>query len=166
MTVRTLRYLGDPLLRTPGEPVTQFDGSLASLITDLLDTVQEPGRAGLAACQIGSGLTAFSYFMDGHLGYLINPRIIEVSGDYDGPESCLSIPGIAAFRRRAGRAVVAGVNMDREPVCVSGTGELARVLQHEFDHLQGELFIDGLEQDERRRVMRQLNSGVQGSGRR
>jgi peptide deformylase len=164
MSVRPLRYLGDPVLRTPADPVTRFDESLSALIDDLLDSVQEPGRAGLAACQIGVGLAAFSYNVDDQLGYLINPRIVELTGTYDGPEGCLSVPGISAFRMRAARAVVTGVNLGQEPVIVSGTGEFARVLQHETDHLHVELYIDKLDQDERRRVTRQLNSGQLLSG--
>jgi peptide deformylase len=158
MTIRPLRYFGDPVLRTPADPVTRFDDALASLIQDLLDTVQEPGRAGLAACQIGSGLAAFAYNVDEQLGYLINPQILEVSGSYDGIEGCLSVPGISAFRKRSAYAVAAGVNLAGEAVTVSGTGEFARCLQHESDHLHGELFIDKLDDDERRRVMRQLNA--------
>jgi peptide deformylase len=156
MSIQPLRYLGDPVLRTASDPVTRFDDALASLIEDLLDTVQEPGRAGLAANQIGSSLAAFSYNVDGQLGYLINPRIVELSGDADGVEGCLSIPGVTALRRRAARAIVAGVNLQREKVIMSGTGELARCLQHETDHLRGELYIDKLDADERRRVMRQI----------
>lgn len=156
MTVRPLRYLGDPVLRTACDPVTRFDSALASLIDDLLETVQEPGRAGLAANQIGSGLAAFSYHVDGELGYLINPRLVEVSGEIEGPEGCLSIPGVSAIRSRAATATVVGVDLNSEQVIVSGTGELARCLQHETDHLRGELFIDALPDDERRRVMRQL----------
>jgi len=156
VTVRALRLIGDPVLRTPSDQVTRFDQALASLIEDLLDTVREPGRAGLAACQIGSGLAAFAYNIDGQLGYVINPRIVELEGDQDGLEGCLSVPGIWADRHRAATAVVEGVNLDGEPVVVSGTGELARCLQHETDHLSGELFIDGLQADERRRVMREL----------
>jgi peptide deformylase len=102
--------------------------------------------------------------VDDQLGYLINPRIVELTGTYDGPEGCLSVPGISAFRMRAARAVVTGVNLGQEPVIVSGTGEFARVLQHETDHLHGELYIDKLDQDERRRVTRQLNSGQLLSG--
>jgi peptide deformylase len=68
VTVRPLRLLGDPVLRTPCDPVTRFDDALARLVTDLLDTVQEPGRAGLAANQIGSGLAVFAYNVDGRLG--------------------------------------------------------------------------------------------------
>jgi peptide deformylase len=156
VSVRPLRYLGDPWLRTPCDLVTRFDDALASLIADLLDTVQEPGRAGLAANQIGSRLAAFSYNVDGQLGYLINPRVVEVAGEVDGAEGCLSIPGISAMRRRAARAIVAGVDLQQEQVIVSGTGELARCLQHETDHLDGELYIDKLDSDERRRVMRQI----------
>jgi peptide deformylase len=137
MTVRPLRYLGDPVLRTPSDPVTRFDDSLARLIEDLLDTVREPGRAGLAANQIGSSLAAFAYNVDGQLGYLINPRIVERSEDDYGLE-----------------VTAAGVNLQQEPVLVTGTGEFARALEHETDHLHGELFIDGLEQGERKRVMR------------
>jgi peptide deformylase len=156
VTIRALRLIGDPVLRTPSDQVTRFDQALASLIEDLLDTVREPGRAGLAACQIGSGLAAFSYNVDGQLGYVINPRIVELTGGQDGLEGCLSVPGIWADRRRSATAVVEGVDLDGEPILISGTGELARCLQHETDHLSGELFIDGLEPAERRRVMREL----------
>jgi peptide deformylase len=157
MSVRQLRYLGDPILRTASDQVTRFGDSLAALVADLLDSVREPGRAGLAANQIGSSLAVFSYNVDGQLGYVINPRIVELSGTLDGTEACLSIPGIAAERRRADYAAVEGVNLRQEPVVVHGTGELARALQHETDHLNGELFIDALDDEERRRVMRQIN---------
>jgi len=156
MTVRQIRYLGDPILRTPCDPVTRFDDSLARLVDDLLDTVQEPGRAGLAANQIGVALTVFSYNVDEHLGYLVNPRIVELSGDDEGLEGCLSVPGVTAVRKRAERAVATGLNLDQAQITITGTGELARCLQHETDHLRGELYIDMLEAGERRRVMRQV----------
>ncbi len=165
MSIRPLRYLGDPVLRTASDPVTRFDKALAVLIEDLLDTVREPGRAGLAANQIGSGLAAFSYNVDGQLGYLINPRVVERSGDLDGVEGCLSIPGVSAFRHRPESVTAIGVNLDQEQVVVAGTGELARCLEHETDHLRGELYIDGLDPAERRRVMRQINAGQLAGGR-
>ncbi len=154
MTVRPLRHLGDPILRTPSDPVTRFDDLLAALVTDLLDSVREPGRAGLAASQIGSSLAVFAFNVDGQHGYVINPRIVELDGSLDGPEACLSIPGIVAERHRAAYAVVEGVDLRQGPVTVAGTGELARTLQHETGHLRGELFIDALEGAERRQVMR------------
>jgi peptide deformylase len=156
LTVRPLRLLGDPVLRTPSAPVTRFDAPLAQLIADLIDTVREPGRAGLAASQIGSSLAAFSYNVDGQLGYLINPRIVEAAGSYEGPEACLSIPGVSADRNRCWHAVAEGVDLGQRPVIVTGTGELARCLQHETDHLRGELYIDKLAGGERRRIMREL----------
>jgi peptide deformylase len=158
MSVRPLRYLGDPLLRTQADPVMRFDAALGRLIDDLLETVQEPGRAGLAANQIGSSLAAFAYNVEGELGYVINPRIVELDGDQDGLEGCLSVPGVTALRHRAARAVVTGVNLDREQVTLSGAFELARCFQHEVDHLHGELYIDKLDADERRRVLRQINA--------
>ena|SRR5215467_13545417 len=156
MTVRPLRYLGDPLLRTRCEAVTRFDDSLARLVEDMLDTVREPGRAGLAANQIGSTLAVFTYNVEEQVGYLINPEIVELSGDTEDLEACLSVPGVTAVRTRAARAVAAGVDLRQDPVTVTGAGELARCLQHETDHLRGELFIDKLDSDERRRVMRQI----------
>ncbi len=134
----------------------RFDDSLARLVEDMLETVREPGRAGLAANQIGSTLAVFSYNVDDQSGYLINPEVVEVSGDTEDLEACLSVPGVTAVRRRAACAVANGVDLRQDPVTVAGAGELARCLQHETDHLRGELFIDKLEADERRRVMRQI----------
>ncbi|MBV9795977.1 MAG: peptide deformylase [Actinobacteria bacterium] len=156
MTVRPIRRLGDPVLRTACDPVTDFGPALARLVDDLMDTVHEPGRAGLAANQIGAGLAVFAYNVDGMLGYVINPVVAATSGEQEGLEACLSIPGIGAVRRRAARVTVTGVDLDGRPVTVSGGGELARCLQHETDHLRGELFIDGLDRAERAEVRRTL----------
>ena len=156
MSVRPLRLIGDPVLRTPSDRVVRFDDALAQLVTDLLDTVQLPGRAGLAANQIGSGLAVFSYNVDGRLGYVINPVLTQTRGEQSGGEGCLSIPGVSADRTRAAYAVVTGVDLDQRPVTVEGDGELARCLQHESDHLHGELYIDALTGDQRRAVMRAL----------
>ena len=164
MSVRPLRYLGDPVLRTASDPVARFDDALAGLIEDLLDTVQEPGRAGLAANQIGSGLAAFSYNVDGQLGYLINPRFVELTGEADGAEGCLSIPGISAMRRRAARAIVAGLNLQQEQVIVLGFGMARKdhdsVVgrgQFDVDHLdRGELFQHGFGCQSRRQSLQPL----------
>lgn len=156
MSIRPIRLIGDPVLRTECDPVIRFDDTLRRLVTDLVDTVQEPGRAGLAANQIGSTLAVFSYNVDGKLGYVINPVLAEMTGEQEGPEACLSVPGISAVRRRAERAVVTGVDMRGDPVSVSGRGEMARCLQHETDHLHGEFYIDKLDGPERATVMRRL----------
>jgi peptide deformylase len=156
MTVRPIRVLGDPVLRTPCEPVARFDDSLARLVADLLDTVREPGRAGLAANQIGSSLAVFSYNVDGEFGYVINPVLAEISGEQVGYEACLSLPGVSADRARAAYAVVTGVDLEQRPVTVAGSGEFARCLQHECDHLSGELYIDALTGPERGAVLGEL----------
>ena len=156
MTVRPIRFLGDPVLRTPCDPVARFDDAMARLVADLLDTVQEPGRAGVAANQIGVSMAVFAYNVDGRLGYVINPVLAETSGEQSGPEACLSLPGVSAIRGRAACAVVTGVDIDGEAVTVSGSGELARCLQHETDHLRGTLYIDALDGAERSALMRRV----------
>jgi peptide deformylase len=156
MAVRPLRLLGDPVLRTPCAPVEEFDGSLRRLAADLVDTVRLPGRAGLAAPQIGVGLAVFVYHVDGRIGCVVNPRVVTATGVYDGPEGCLSVPGITADTRRAAEVVVTGFGVTGRPVTVEGTGELARCLQHETDHLDGVLYLDRLEGSERRRVFSEL----------
>ncbi len=172
MTVRPLRLIGDPVLRTPCDRVVRFDDALAKLVADLLDTVRLPGRAGLAANQVGSSLAVFAYNVDGRLGYVINPVLAETSGEQDGGEqdggeqdggeACLSIPGVSASRCRAAHAVVTGVDLEQRPVTVAGDGELARCLQHETDHLHGELYIDALTGPERQQVMRAIRERLPG----
>jgi peptide deformylase len=123
MAVRDIRYFGDPVLMSPADPVTRFDRNLEALITDLLDTVRPDGRAGLAAPQIGVGLRAFSYDVEGVLGYVINPEIVELSEEeQDGDEGCLSVPGLWYPTRRAQEAVVRGVDLRNEPITVRGRG--------------------------------------------
>jgi peptide deformylase len=158
VTVRELRLIGDPVLRMPCRPVTEFDSALAALVRDLMDTVSLPGRAGLAANQIGVSLAAFSYDVEGSRGYVVNPRLVATDGEHDGEEACLSVPGVSARRLRAAYARVEGVDAKGRPVAVEGTGQLARCLQHETDHLCGELYIDGLTGEGRRAAMRQLRS--------
>ena len=156
MTVQPLRLFGDPVLRTECDPVTRFDDATGRLVDDLLESVLLPGRAGLAAPQIGVSLAVFSYNIDGQHGYVINPVVAEASGEYDGPEGCLSIPGVYADTVRPMRTVVTGVDRHGDPISVTGTGELSRVLQHETDHLRGVLFIDRLTGQERKYALAQI----------
>jgi peptide deformylase len=157
VTIRPIRELGDPVLRTPADEVRAFDRDLAALVRDLLDTVDHPGRAGLAAPQIGVGARVFSYNVDGEIGHVVNPRIVELSGEtQDGDEGCLSIPGIWAPTVRAMHAVVEGVDVHGEPLRLSGSGLMARCLQHEVDHLDGKLFLDRLTGEPRKTALRAL----------
>lgn len=159
MPERTIRYLGDPILKTSAAPVTRFGKSLRALVDDLMDTVDVPGRAGLAAPQIGVGLRAFSYRVDGRRGYLINPELVEVSAEQQtGDEGCLSVPGLFFPTTRAMHAVAHGVDLCNEPVVVDGDGAMARCLQHETDHLNGILYLDRLDDANRRQAMRQVRA--------
>ena len=159
MTIRPIRELGDPVLRTPSDPVRAFDRELAALVRDLEETVDHPGRAGLAASQIGVSARAFSYNIDGVIGHVVNPRIVELSEEkQDGDEGCLSVPGIWAPTVRAMHAVVEGFDVHGEPVRLEGSGLMARCLQHEVDHLDGKVFLDRLTGDARKAAFRALNS--------
>jgi peptide deformylase len=161
VTVQPLRFLGDPVLRTACDPVTRFDEATGRLVDDLMETVLLPGRAGLAAPQIGISLAVFSYNVDGQHGYVINPVVIETTGTCDGPEGCLSIPGLTADTPRAMHTVVTGVDRHGDPVMVAGAGELSRALQHETDHLRGVLFIDRLTGQRRKDALAQIRQQAQ-----
>jgi peptide deformylase len=157
VTIRPIRELGDPVLRTPADEVRAFDRELAALVRDLEETVDHPGRAGLAAPQIGVSARVFSYNVDGVIGHLVNPRVVQLSGEtQDGDEGCLSIPGIWAPTVRAAHAVVAGFDVHGEPLELSGSGLMARCLQHEVDHLDGKVFLDRLTGEARKAALRAL----------
>lgn len=155
MTVRPIRLFGDPVLRSKCDPIRPGDPKAPGLIADLIDTVKEPGRAGLAANQIGVGLRAFSVNIDGAVDYVINPELVEVSGEPAlVDEGCLSVPGFSFPRMRYPFARVRGVDLDGNPVELEGEGIMAQALQHETDHLDGHLYLEGLEPDVKREAMR------------
>jgi peptide deformylase len=156
LTERDIRLFGDPVLKTESSPVVDFEQAKA-LIEDLIDTTKMPGRAGVAAPQIGVNLRAFSYHVNGQIGYLINPRIIETKGDKVlVEEGCLSVPGLWHKTPRFAECTAVGQNLAGETVRVEGEGLLAQALQHECDHLDGLLYLDRLDPAERRIAMRKL----------
>jgi peptide deformylase len=151
-----IRLFGDPVLRTPAEPVRDFDRELRTLVTDLTETMLAAPGAGLAAPQIGVGLRVFTYHVDDEQsGHLINPVLHFPSDEeQDGPEGCLSIPGLSFDCRRREHVVAHGQNMYGDPITIEGTAKLSRAIQHETDHLDGVLFIDRLEVEQRKFAMR------------
>jgi len=157
VAVRAIRLFGDPVLRSACDPITPGDKRVETLIADLLETVAEPGRAGVAANQIGVGQRAFSYNIDGEIGYIINPVLAEVSGEPElVDEGCLSVPGFYFPRLRYPWARVTGIDLDGNPIELSGDGLMAQALQHETDHLDGHLYIEGLEPETKREAMRAI----------
>jgi len=157
VAVRAIRLFGDPVLRSACDPITPGDKRVEALIADLLETVAEPGRAGVAANQIGVGQRAFSYNIDGDIGYIINPVLAEVSGEPElVDEGCLSVPGFYFPRLRYPWARVTGIDLDGNPIELAGDGLMAQALQHETDHLDGHLYIEGLEPETKREAMRAI----------
>ncbi len=160
MTERQIRLFGDPVLRSKADPVDLKPGDARTrgLVDDLIDTVTPPGRAGVAAPQIGVGLRAFSYNIDGDIGYVINP-VLEVSGEPElVDEGCLSVPGFYFPRMRYPVARVTGVDAAGREIVVEGEGLMAQALQHETDHLDGKLYLEGLEPDIKREAMRAVRA--------
>jgi peptide deformylase len=115
-----------------------------------------PGRAGVAAPQIGVSLRLFSYNVAGQVGHMINPVLSDPQGEQDDEEACLSLPGLGFPTRRAMSITAKGFDQYGEPTVIHGTGFLARALQHETDHLAGTLYIDTLTGDVRRQALREL----------
>ncbi|MTE24408.1 peptide deformylase [Microbacterium sp. ZXX196] len=157
MTVREIRLYGDPVLRTACAEIGEIDEGVRALVDDLIETVRVPGRAGVAAPQIGVGLRAFSYNVDGRVGAILNPRVVEVRGE-PAPtgEGCLSVPGLWHDALRHPYARVEGIDVDGRPIVLEGEGLFAQMLQHETDHLDGMVYLQRLPKDTRRIAMREV----------
>jgi peptide deformylase len=156
MAVQPIRLFGDPVLRRRAVEVVDFDKELRRLVEDLTDTMLDAPGAGLAAPQLGVGLRVFTWYVDGRVGHLVNPRLTLSAECQDGGEGCLSIPGVTYDTRRAMHVVAHGFDMYGEPIVVEGSELLARAIQHETDHLDGILFIDRLDEAARKAAMRQI----------
>jgi peptide deformylase len=161
-SARPVVIVGNPVLHTPTAQVTEFDQSLAGLIDDLFATMYVAEGVGLAATQIGVGLSVFVYDCHDHegvqhKGHLVNPRIIATAGPEEKlEEGCLSVPGPYAVLGRPFSVTVAGQDLHGEPRTVTGTGFLARCLMHEAEHLAGTLYIDHLNRRRRNRVLAEI----------
>lgn len=145
MAVRSIRLFGDPILRSTTDVVDPLSTAAAGLVADLLDTVKLPGRAGVAANQIGVSLAAFSYNIDGAVGYLLNPTLLAAWGEPEEmSEGCLSVPGLSYPRVRHPFARASGFTLEGEEIEVEGEGLMAQAIQHEIDHLAGVVYVEGL----------------------
>ena len=155
MTIRPICITGEPVLHSRAREVEVFDNELRQLVADMYETMDKAPGVGLAAPQIGVGLRIFTYdYADDEgnerRGVIINPKL-EVGPIVDEPadedteiEGCLSVPGERFPLKRAERAVVTGVDLDQNPIRIEADGWFARIFQHEFDHLDGLLYVDRL----------------------
>jgi peptide deformylase len=152
-----IRTLGDPVLRTAARPVTEFDAGLRQLFDDMVETMYAAPGVGLAGPQVGLTQRLF-VFDDGESGptFVANPELAEASGEIVEEEGCLSIPGPYYATRRADRIRCRGLDLQGRPLDLEGEGLLARIFQHEIDHLDGMLYIDRLDEEGRRAVLAEL----------
>jgi peptide deformylase len=159
VAVQPIRIIGDPVLRTPAEPVTTFDKELRVLVRDLFETMFDAPGVGLAAPQIGVGLRVFTYgTSEEEQGHIVNPVLSELSEESEeDDEGCLSVPGLTYPMARRVSVVAKGFDLHGEPITIAAdTPFLARCLQHETDHLDGIVFVDKLDDATRKRAMREI----------
>lgn len=155
MPVRPICITGEPVLHTRASEVTEFDAELSALVADMYVTMDKAPGVGLAATQVGVGLRVFVYDYEDEAGNpvrgeVINPVLelgpIETGeADWDTEqEGCLSVPGERFPLKRADWVKLTGVDLKQQPISIEATGWLARIFQHEFDHLDGKLYVDRL----------------------
>ena len=156
MAVLTIRVLGDPVLRRKAGRVAKIDASIQKLIDDMIDTMRAAGGVGLAAPQVGRPLRVIVIEVpppetdppqveEREVIVLINPQIVRRSGQRQVEEGCLSVPGYWAELTRSVKVVARGLDREGREVRIKGENLLAQALEHEFDHINGVLYIDYLE---------------------
>lgn len=160
--MREIRYVGDPVLRTPAEPVSDFDKDLRRLIDEMFATMYLADGVGLAGPQIGVPRRLFVYDISNRKGALVNPElVIDDDAEIVEEEGCLSVPSketgkpLYSLTPRASGVTVRGFDRLGRPQEIKARGMLARCFQHEFDHLNGTLYVDHLPKDAARRIMLQ-----------
>lgn len=158
MAVLKVRRYGDPVLRRKAAEISEVTPELRRTIADMVETMYDEAGIGLAAPQVGISLRLMVLGQDERREprALINPAIVDRGGQVTAEEGCLSIPGVFAQLTRAEWVDVEATDLDGQPVKIHGKGLLARVLQHEIDHLDGVLFIDHLDPVTRDRIKRRI----------
>jgi len=151
-----IRVIGDPVLTRPSREVTELDADLARLVDTMYTTMYEAVGLGLAAPQVGVRKRLFTYDVGEGPEVIVNPQIVEAAGEGVYEEGCLSIPGLRFDVVRPQRVTVQGVDLDGKEVVIDDDDIVARVLQHELDHLDGVLILDRLDPDTRKVALRQL----------
>lgn len=160
MATYAIRKIGDPVLKTRTEEISDIDGRIAKLADDMLETMYDEPGVGLAANQIGVAKRLFVY----DIGYgpvaVVNPRIVETDGEWVYEEGCLSIPGLSFELARPNAVHLVGWDLDGNELSIEADELEGRALQHEMDHLDGTLFIELLDADQRKaakKALREMN---------
>ena len=156
-----IRVIGDPVLKQRAANVTDIDGKLVRLVDDMVETMYDAPGLGLAAPQVGVQKRLFVWDLNDGTGAhaMVNPEIVESDGEWVYEEGCLSVPGLSWEIVRPKQVHVTGIDLDGNEVSFEADEIMARMLQHEIDHLDGVLLLDRLEEDQRKeakKAVRQL----------
>jgi len=162
MAIFPIRVFPDPVLRMKASRVSAFDDGMRHLVADMLETMYAAPGVGLAANQIGVSLAVFVFDIGEGPHHVINPVLEESTGTWTYEEGCLSVPNRYWPISRPAFAAVSGVDMFGEPVRYQGDELVGRVLQHEFDHLDGTLLLARLGRRTRKQAMRELREETMG----
>ncbi|MBR5337465.1 MAG: peptide deformylase [Lachnospiraceae bacterium] len=156
MALRTIREMGDPILEKKCRPIKEMNDKIKILIEDMFDTMYEADGVGLAGPQVGvlKRICVIDTREEGEKVCLINPEILETSGEQEGDEGCLSVPGRCGLVRRPAHVVVKAFNENMEEVEVTGDDLFARAILHEMDHMDGILYVTKVEGE-----LKYVNSG-------
>lgn len=151
-----VRVFGDPVLRKVAAEISDVDGKLVKLVDDMLDTMYAEPGIGLAAPQVGVGRRLFVYDIGEGPEAIVNPVIAESRGEWVYDEGCLSVPGLFWEITRPKEIHLTGHDLDGNEVSIEADELLARLFQHELDHLDGVMLVDHLDEDTRKSAMRTL----------
>jgi len=150
MTTFAIRQYGDPVLAQATREIEEIDGRVAKLAEEMLETMYDAPGVGLAANQVGVSQRLFVYDVGDGPVVVVNPRIIESSGEWTYQEGCLSVPGLSWPIVRPGWIHLVGLDLDGNELSIEADELEARVFQHEMDHLDGVLLLERLDDDQRR----------------
>ena len=166
MAIYPIRTFGDPVLRMETKPISEIDAAVHTLARDMIETMYEAPGVGLAANQIGISRRIAVFDANDELGarVMINPEIVELVGEVEMEEGCLSLPGHWWDITRPAFARVLALDLDGNEVEYAGDGLIARVLQHEVGHLDGGLLIDALSKRARKKALKELSEETLGFG--
>lgn len=153
-----IRQYGDPVLKQTTRDVEEIDGRVAKLVEDMLDTMYKAPGVGLAANQVGVQRRLFVYDIGDGPRVVINPKIVETSGEWTFEEGCLSVPGLSWAIVRPNRVHLVGLDLDGNELSIETDEYEGRVFQHEVDHLDGTLLIERLDDDQRKDALKILRA--------
>lgn len=157
-----VRTYGDPVLRQVAKPIENVDDALVRLVDDMVETMYEAEGVGLAAPQVGIQRRLFVYELDDGPKAIVNPEIVESSGELYHDEACLSIPGLRIGIVRPATVLLKGFDLDGNELTIEADDFMGRMFQHEVDHLDGVLMVERLDDEMRKQALRVLRDRAMG----